>query len=84
MQRSVYRLQDTDQISVHVAVPKSQDAKSIAHEVPIAQSISRCMIIEIVLAAIDFDDRLLLQANEVDNEAVAWRLASEMKAVLAP
>ena len=42
------------------------------------------MIIEIVLAAIDFDDQLLLQANEVDNEAIARRLAAEMKAALAP
>ena len=51
---------------------------------PVAYSISRGVIVEIVLAAIDFDDQLLLQANEVDNEAIARRLAPEMKAALAP
>ena len=51
---------------------------------PVAHSISRGVIIEIVLAAIHFDDQLLLQANEIDDEAVARRLAAEMKAALAP
>jgi hypothetical protein len=51
---------------------------------PVAHSISRRVIIEIVLAPIDFDDQLLLQANEIDDEAVARRLAAEMKTALAP
>ena len=84
LQRRVYRLQDTDQIPIHVVVPKSQYAKSVAHEMPVAHLIARCVIIEIVLAAIDFDDQLLLQANEVDDEAVARRLAAEMKTALSP
>ena len=84
LQRCVYRLQNTDQIPIHVAVPKSQHAKSIADEMPVAGPIPRGVVIEIVLAAIDFDDQLLLQANEVDDETAARRLAAEMKAALAP
>jgi hypothetical protein len=84
LQRRVYCFQDTSQISVRVAIPESQYAKPITHDVPVAHSISRGVIVEIVLAAIDFDDQPLLQANEIDNEAVARRLAAEMKAALAP
>ena len=51
---------------------------------PVAHSISQGVIIEIVLAAIHLDDQLLLQANEVDDETLARRLAAEMKAALAP
>ena len=84
MQRCVYCLQNTDQIPIHIIVPKSQHAKSIADEMTIAHSISYDVGIEIMLAAIDFDDQLLPQANEIDDEAVARRLAAEMKAALAP
>ena len=36
----------------------------------VAHSISRGMIVKIMLAAIDFDNQSLLQADKVDNEAV--------------
>ena len=84
LQRRVYCLQDPNQILVHIAVPKSQHTKSIADEMPIAHSIARGVIVDIVLTAIDFDHQLLLEANEVDDEAVARRLAAEMEAALAP
>jgi hypothetical protein len=84
LQRRVYCLQDPNQILVHIAVPKSQHTKSIADEMPIAQSIACGVIVDIVLTAIDFDHQLLLEANEVGDEAVARRLAAEMEAALAP
>ena len=84
LQRGIDRFQHADQVLIDVAIPKSQHAKPVADEMPIAQSISRGVIIEIVLAAVDFDNQLLLQANEVDDEAVARRLAAEMKAALTP
>jgi len=84
LQRRVYRLQDTGQIPIHVGIPKSQHAEPIADEMPVAHSISCGVIIEIVLAAIDFDDQLLLQANEIDDETIVRRLATKMKAALAP
>jgi hypothetical protein len=84
LQRRVYCFQDAGQVLIDVVVPKSQHAKPIAHEMLVAHSISRGVIIEIVLAAVDFDNEFLLQANEVDDEAVARRLAAEMKAALAP
>ena len=71
LQRRVYCLEDTDQIPIDLVIPKSQHAKSVAHEMPVALAIARGVIIEIVLTAIDFDHQLMLQANKIDDEAVA-------------
>jgi hypothetical protein len=84
LQRRVDRFQNAGQVLIDLVVPKSQYAKTIPHEMPVTHSIARGVMIEIVLAAVDFHDELLLQANEVDDEAVARRLAAEMKAALAP
>ena len=82
--RRVDRFQHAGQVLIDVVVPKSQHAKPVVDKMPVAHSIFGGVIIEIVLAAVDFDDQLLLEANEIDDEVVARRLAAEMKAALAP
>ena len=42
------------------------------------------MRIKVVLAAIDFDNEPMLDADEINNEPVAGRLAAEMKATFSP
>ena len=84
MQRRVYCFQDAGQVLIDVVVPKSQHAKPIAHEMLVAHSISRGVLIMSVRPAVDLDDQPLLQTNEIDDEAIARRLAAEMKTALAP
>jgi hypothetical protein len=37
------------------------------------------MCIEIVLAAIDLDDKAVFHADEIDDVTLAWRLTAKMK-----
>jgi hypothetical protein len=37
-----------------------------------------------MLATIEFDDQPVFDADEIDYETVAWRLAAKMKASRAP
>jgi hypothetical protein len=69
-QRRIDCLQNSIQILIDVVVPEPQHAKSIAREVAIASLILRRMLIEIVLAAVRFDDELVLHAHEVNDIAV--------------
>ena len=51
---------------------------------PVAAAISRSVVVEIVLPAVDLDNQSLFQTNEIDDEAIARRLTTEIKAALAP
>ena len=84
LKRCVYCFQHTREILVHVRIPEPQHTKSVAHEMPVAAAISRGVFIMIVLPAVDLDDQPLLQTDEIDDEAIARRLAAEMKTALAP
>jgi hypothetical protein len=84
LKRCVYCFQHTREILVHVGIPEPQHTNSVAHEMPVAAAISRGVVVMIVLPAVDLDDQLLPQANEIDDVSVARRLAAEMKAALAP
>jgi hypothetical protein len=48
--------------------------------VSIALGITACMRIEVMLTAIDLDDKAMLEADEVDDEVVARRLPAKMEA----
>jgi len=84
LQRFVDRFEYAGQILVHVGIPEPQHTKSAAHEMPVAAAISRSVVVEIVLPAVDLDNQSLFQTNEIDDEAIARRLTTEMKAALAP
>jgi hypothetical protein len=42
------------------------------------------MLIEIVLAAVDLDNEMMLHADKIDNVTFARRLTPEVKSALAP
>lgn len=50
----------------------------------IALGITACMRIEVMLTAIDLDDKAMLEADEVDDEVVARRLPAKMEAAFFP
>ena len=83
-QYSVYRFQHTGEITVDVAVPEPQSAKARPRELAVAGLIASLMRIEIVLTAVDLDDELMLQTNEVDNESLARRLSAKVIAARSP
>jgi len=42
------------------------------------------MCIKVVLATVDFDDEAMLEADKVNDETIAGRLAAKMKSALPP
>jgi hypothetical protein len=80
----IYGLQDAAQVSIHIAVPKPQHAKARARQLSVARQILVGIRLQIVMAAINFDDQGMLQANEINDEAFARRLTPEMKSSRSP
>jgi len=50
----------------------------------VAFCITFCMCIKVVLATVDFDDEAMLEADKVNDETIAGRLAAKMKSALPP
>ena len=80
----VDRLQDPWKIAVYLAVPKSESAKARSLERVIPALVTHLMGVKIVLAAVDFDDKTMLEADEVHDESLARSLSPEMVATGPP
>jgi len=61
----------TFQIAVDIVVPESQHLEAAAFKTSIAHSIATFVVIEVVLAAIDFNNQAMSHANEIDYRAAA-------------
>jgi hypothetical protein len=63
---------------------KTSVRETLACEVAVAASISGGAVVEIVLPAIDLDDKPVSQAGEIGDIAFTRRLAPEMKSACSP
>jgi hypothetical protein len=83
-QRLIDRFQYAREIAIDVAVPKSQNAKAGLLERVVAGRITQLVRIDVVLAAVDFDNQLVFHADEVHDKAFTRRLSAKVKAALSP
>ncbi len=71
-------------VLVYIVILEPKDLESIPHKMRITSAVPPCMIVEIVLTTVDFDDETLPQTNEINNISIAWRLPAEMIATRLP
>jgi hypothetical protein len=71
------------QIPIDFIVPESKNIEALAREVTIPSGVALRVSIEVVLAAINFNDQLVFQANEIHDEIVAWSLTPKVITALA-
>jgi hypothetical protein len=83
-QGAVDGLQYAREISIHVAIPETENTKAGPFERAVAISVARLMFVEIVLAPINFYDEAMLETDKVDDEALAWCLSAEVMAARTP
>jgi hypothetical protein len=83
-EHSVNRFQDSLQILIDLAVPKTKNMKAGAAQFSIPRLVACSMRINVVLPAIDFDNKAMLQTYEVNDIAATWRLTAKMKSLLSP
>jgi hypothetical protein len=74
---------DTLEFTVDLVVPKTQNSIASGFEYPITLDVGREILVESVLAAIDFDDQLLPAALEINDVGRDGRLAPKMKPKVA-
>ena len=83
-EHSVNCFQDSLQILIDLAVPKTKNMKAGAAQFSIPRLVACSMRINVVLPAIDFDNKAMLQTYEVNDIAATWRLTTKMKSLLSP
>jgi hypothetical protein len=83
-QCSIDDFQDAVQIGIHIAIPKAKYAKAGTFQCYVTFFVSIRMSFQIVLTAVNLDNKPLLQTDEVDNVSLPWRLAAKMKSALSP
>jgi len=76
--------QDTLEISIDLVVPEPQCPEPIAGKVSVAGSIPSGMRIEVVLAAVDFNNEPVLETHEVDDMTIARSLSAKMETLFSP
>jgi hypothetical protein len=81
---SIDDLQDARQISIDIAIPKTENTKPGAGEFEVAFSVFHGMTFRIVLPAIDFDNKTSFQTYKINDVAFPGRLATKMKAARSP
>jgi hypothetical protein len=84
LQRFIDCHQHTFEVLVDVVIPKTQDLETLLREAVISLRVAPSMRVEIMLTAVDLDDEALLQADEINDEAIARRLPAEMESTLSP
>jgi hypothetical protein len=83
-QRVIDQSQNTLQIPIHFVVPETQYAEPLTGKMTVTNSIASSMGIEIVLAAIDFDNETVLQTDEIYDMPLARRLPAEVETLFSP
>jgi hypothetical protein len=76
--------QHTFKILINLIVPKPQYLEPVPLKMSVANCVALRMSIKIVLTSIHFHNQAMTHAHKVDNETLARRLPTEMKATLPP
>jgi hypothetical protein len=84
MQRLVDKGQHAFQIAIDFIVPETQYPEAFGHKMVVALRVTSGMGIEVMLAAIDLDDKALLETDEIDDIVIARSLAAEMESLFSP
>ena len=71
LQRPVDPSEHARKIPINLVAPESQHPKSFLLEVMVTRAISQRVLIEIVLAAIDFNNQMMLKTDKVHDEVIA-------------
>jgi hypothetical protein len=77
-------LENAGQVAIHIAVPKSQNAKTGPAQRVVAIPIACLVRVEIVLTAVDLNGEAMPKANEVHDVSLSGRLAAEVIASFSP
>ena len=80
-QRLVDEGQHAFQIAVDFIVPETQYAEALADKMVVALRVTSGMAIEVMLAAIDLDDKALVETDEIYDIVSTRRLAAEMESL---
>ena len=80
----VYRLEHVREVAINIAVPESKHAKPFVCKTIVANRIARCMMLVVMLSSVQLDNNAMLHADKIDNEALARRLATEVKTTFSP
>ena len=84
MECLVDQRQHAFEISIDLVIPETKDSVPLFCKMAVAFCITFCMCIKVVLATVDFDDEAMLEADKVNDETIAGRLAAKMKSALPP
>jgi hypothetical protein len=76
--------QNAREVLIDVVIPKPQNTKAAVHQSLISFRVSRLVGVEVVLAAVDFDHKPMLQTYEIDNVTLARSLPTKMKSECTP
>lgn len=70
-QRHIDRLQHASKVTIHIAIPKSENSKAEWVQFLVAARITSDACIEIVLPAIDLNDKAVFHTNRINNAIFA-------------
>ncbi len=84
MQRLVDKGQHAFQIAIDLIVPETQYPEAFADKMIVALRITSGMDIEVMLAAIDLNDKALLETDEIYDIVITRGLAAEMESLFSP
>jgi hypothetical protein len=76
--------QHTLEIAIDVMVPETQRPEPLAGKMIVARQISLGMRVEVMLTAVDLDDQVVFETDEIHDVAITRRLAAEVESVLSP
>src|SRR5262249_17580677 len=83
-ERVVDNCQHAVQIAIDVVVPETQYAKPFRGQMMIALRVALGMRIKVMLAAVDFDDEPMLEANKINDVVFTRRLSPEVESLFSP
>jgi len=84
MQRLVDEGQHTFQIAIDLIVPETQYPEALADKMIVALRVTSGMSIEVMLTAINLNDKAVLETDEIYDIVIARRLAAEMESLFSP
>ncbi len=84
MQSAIDHLQNAGKIAIDIDIPKTKNAKARFSQPRIALNIACGVVIKIMLAAINLDNKPMFQANKIDDISFARRLTAKVKPALSP
>jgi hypothetical protein len=78
------RFQNSRQIPIDIAIPKSKHFEITASKIFVAYLVSEPMSIDVMLAAIDLNNKPILKTNKIYNKPVPRRLTAKVETFIAP